>query len=114
MQNPDTNIQIKYFQMAKNEYPFDYKLRTASALRMGELVLTVNNIDVSLQEMATKELDIAISYDNSAELLGQASIINLNLKHYDKAQKYYDQFKIVDHNSRMNEYIYNLGSNNLH
>ena len=109
MQEQNTNSQVEYFHKADLEYPFDYRFRTASALRMGQITLSMN-IDQSLQLIAASELDVALKFDPySSELLGQAIIINFNLGNTKSAQEYYDRFKQVDKNSRMIEYFYNLG-----
>lgn len=94
MKETKTIKSIVELKTAISAYPFAYIFRSATALRIGNAVINLNDHD--MLQTSLSELNLALQLDPySGELLALAMIINLKLDNIEKAKANYDVFKLV-------------------
>lgn len=100
-QAPDIISQVENLRRSARLFPFAYRFRMASAQTLASASSAYPSRDWK-EKAALPEIYTALRVDYSApDLLAWAAVFNLSLGNADLAQRFYDRFKQVDHNSEL-------------
>ena len=96
----DLDYSLQEFRKAGNSYPFNFTLRSASAMRLGNYGLNYNsNVKLTIY-YAEMELKRALESDPySPELLVLMIYMNMKLNRPDVMRHYFETFRQVDRKS---------------
>ena len=96
----DLDYSLQEFRKAGNSYPFNFTLRSASAMRLGNYGLNYNsNVKLTIY-YAHMELKRALESDPySPELLVLMIYMNMKLNRPDVMRHYFEIFRQVDRKS---------------